>query len=103
MLDNDRIKYIVKCNKYLEGGTKEACVKLRQFFQDQSSLDDSHIMAMEVLMAAAFAKDDEMPRRWHCSKDCHYSSIRNTLCRGEMNLDRRSPDLCPYFSYYGGL
>lgn len=96
MLDNDQIKFLVKYNKYLEGGTKEACIKLRQFLLGPSSLDDSYIMAMQVLMAAAFANNDEIPTRWHCTVDCHFAG--DMLCRGEMNIDSKSPDLCPYFS-----
>lgn len=99
---------IISQNNYLEGGTKEACVKVREFLL-HSRVTDSEVSAphssvnakefvesIQILLSAAFANDDEIPETWHCDPDCKFISA--PFCRGECNTKKNAPTLCPYFT-----
>lgn len=104
----DEMKFVLKSNEYLEGGTKEACIKVREFLKHKLRLEDKipstniscvseeeFIEAVQVLMASAILKEDEVPNRWHCDMDCRRTS--DIFCPGECNLEKNSKTLCPYF------
>lgn len=101
------LDFVIQQNHYLKDGTKEACVKARDFLkhatnsenQIQSTLtcvsSDEFVKAVKTLMAFAFQQEDTVPKTWHCDNDCHRTS--NLLCPGECNIDQKNGTLCPYF------
>ncbi len=101
------LEFILERNEYLKGGTKEACVKVRDFLfnaknpgnQLQSPLScvnvNEFVKAVEVLMAFAFQQEDQIPETWHCNNDCH--RCNELLCPGECNISEEAEKLCPYF------
>lgn len=106
-LNRDEIEFVLSDNRYLKGGTKEACVRVRQVLKKSqnncnqlhesfSSVEnDEFLEAVKVLMAAAFKKEDEIPETWYCDNDC--KMVSNLLCPGECNLSNDSKKRCPFF------
>lgn len=99
---------VLKQNQYLEGGTKEACVKVKDFLrhattnpgnQIQSTLScvtaDEFIEAVRTLMSFSFQQEDTIPEKWRCDDDCKKTS--NLLCPGECNISKTSEKECPFF------
>lgn len=99
---------VLKQNQYLEGGTKEACVKVKDFLrhattnpgnQIQSTLScvtaDEFIEAVRTLMSFSFQQEDTIPEKWRCDDDCKRTS--NLLCPGECNINKTSEKECPFF------
>ena len=101
------LDFVLQQNRYLEGGTKEACVKVRDFLshatnpgnQIHSSLScvtaDEFMDAVKTLMAFAFREDDTIPETWKCDNDCHM--VSNLLCPGKCNISKTSDKMCPFF------
>jgi len=99
--------YVVVNNHYLEGGTKEACIKVREVLQNAINPGnqlhapgscvkiDEFIEAVNVLVASAFQKDDEIPETWSCNNDC--KKVGDILCPGECNIKKDSPKQCSFF------
>ena len=106
-MERNELAFVLKQNQYLEGGTKEACVKVREFLhyvtdpenQIHSELScvtaDEFMEAVKTLIAFAFSQDDTIPEKWQCDTDCHLTS--NILCPGECNIDKNSNKICPFF------
>lgn len=106
-MERKELNFVLKQNHYLEGGTKEACVKVRDFLnhvtnpgnQIHSALScvtaDEFMEAVKILMAFAFQQDDTVPERWHCDNDCHM--VSDFWCPGECNLSKTSDKICPFF------
>ncbi len=92
---------------YLEGGTKKACVIVRDFFRDVKDvakvLQNKHscvtanefVDAVKALVAYAFSQEDTIPETWRCDSDCRMTSY--LLCPGECNLNKKSEKQCPFF------
>ncbi|MBR6252764.1 MAG: hypothetical protein IKR04_02880 [Clostridia bacterium] len=92
---------------YLKGGTREACVKAREYIshiinpgnQLHAPLScvsaNEFVEAVKVLMAFAFVQNDTVPDTWKCDNDCHRSSY--FLCPGECNINKNSDKMCPFF------
>jgi len=107
------LEFVAEQNHYLEGGTKEACLKVREFlkfiqcdgndriFTNSCVEPKEFISSVKTLMAFAFQKEDEIPKTWHCDNDCH--RVNNILCPGECNIDKNSKNLCPYFIDEGSI
>lgn len=108
-MEKEMIDFMIKSNKYLSGGTKEACVKVREFLHYSSTDKDTvrtqgcsavnaeeFVEAVKVLMASAFQREDEIPERWHCDSDCERITTC-FFCKGEFNLNKESNKLCPFF------
>lgn len=102
------LEIILKQNSYLKGGTKEACVKVREFLHyainsdgriKQSDLScvslDEFIEATKILMAYASLQEDEIPKTWCCDVDCKRTT--EIFCPGECNINKKSGELCPFF------
>ena len=82
-MDRERLDFIIASNEFLPNGTK-SCVSEEEFK-----------VAVKVLIAYAFLKEDNVPKFWHCDLDCQrYSWI---LCKGEFNIDKEAKDVCPHF------
>lgn len=106
-MNREMLDYVIKQNNYLEGGTKEACIKVREFILHSqtagSEVSASHscvtaeefVASVKILLAAAFSNDDEIPETWHCDSDCKFISA--PFCKGEFNAKQCSTALCPYF------
>jgi len=107
-LSREELEFVLDWNHYLKGGTKEACVKARQFLntvinpgnQLHSPLScvsaDEFVEAVKVLMAFAFSQEDTVPERWNCDNDCERAA--DYLCPGECNIDKKAKKQCPYFA-----
>ena len=106
-MNQKELELVLKQNDYLEGGTKEACIKVRDFLhhatnpgnQIHSALScikaDEFMEAVQILMAFAFSQEDTVPERWNCDNDCCMAS--NIVCPGECNIDKSSNKICPFF------
>lgn len=106
-MDRRELDFVLKQNQYLKGGTKEACVKVRDFLQHAtdpgnqicSSLscvtDDEFVESVETLMAFAFQQEDAIPEKYKCDSDCHMAS--DLLCPGECNISKTADKVCPFF------
>lgn len=104
-MDRKELEFVISDNKYLEGGTKEACVKIRQVLRniDESEIKinadsvdtEEFINAIGILMSYAFRKPDEIPETWYCENDCRMVSY--LLCPGECNLKDHSIKRCPFY------
>lgn len=99
-MDREEFDFVMESNHYLKGGTKEACIKARDFLRNfdagMSFVDvDEYKEAVKTLIAFAFRQEDTVPERWHCENDCH--RISNIMCPGEFNLDKKSEKKCPFF------
>lgn len=99
---------LLKSENYLKGGTKESCIKAKEFIRNAQEVEkykiktsfscvDSKefIEAVKVLIAYAFSKEDEIPKTWYCDSECRM--VNSSICLGECNLDENSNNLCPYF------
>jgi len=96
-LNQDQLRFVIKQNHYLPGGTKKACLILRQFLvSDRRTMRIEEVNSLEVILAAAASREDEVPERWHCENDCHYTS--DLKCAGEMGLMKGATRLCPFYS-----
>lgn len=107
-MEREMLNFVLQDNHYIEGGTKEACIKVRDFLH-YAQLSGNKIIstntcvsaeefeeAVKTLMAAAFQQDDTIPERWYCDNDCRYTSY--ILCPGECNIRKNSDKLCPHYS-----
>lgn len=112
-MQREQLNFVCKDNGYLAGGTKEACVKARDFIKNvknhgnvlSSPLScvsaDEFIEAVKVLMASAFLKEDEVPKTYRCENDCR--KVSYLLCPGECNLDKEANDMCPFYEDEGDI
>lgn len=96
----------------IEGGTKEACIKIRSFLKSSFILDNGlysnspismneFIEGIMILIASGFQRKDEIPNRWSCEDDCR--RVADLLCPGECNIKKGSKHICPYFSDEGNI
>ena len=107
-LGREELDFVLEWNHYLKGGTKEACVKVRQYLsyvinpgnQIHAPLScitaDEFIEAVKTLMAFSFRQEDTIPERWNCDNDC--CRVGDFLCQGECNIDPKSKNRCPFFA-----
>jgi hypothetical protein len=119
-MERKMLDFAVSNMKCIEGGTKEACVYVREYLQncmvpkyenkDISSVNsavtsDEFIEAVRVLMGYAWEnrKDDNIPETFYCDKDCSYIDT-HYICPGEFQLAQKdevgkpfSKKLCPHF------
>ena len=106
-MERNQLDFALKKNNYLEGGTKEACIKARDFIKYSvisktginSNLscvsDEEFIRAVKVLIAFSFKQEDTIPETWSCDSDC--KRISQDICPGECNINKDSLKTCPYF------
>ena len=103
------LDFVLKQNQYLECGTKEACIKVRNFLQYatitpgnqiHSELscvtNEEFIEAVNTIMAFTFQQKDTIPERWKCDNDCRMVSY--PLCPGECNISKTANQTCPFFT-----
>ena len=107
MLRKD-LDIVLKHSDYKNGGTKKACVLVREFLNhikinsnqisspDSSVSPEEFIQAVSTLLAFSCDKSDTIPEKWHCDVDCIHSM--SLFCDGECNLDSSSSKLCPFFT-----
>lgn len=112
-MKREELEFVLESNRYLEGGTKEACIKVRDFLhyaknpgnQLQSPMScvtaDEFVEAVKTLMAFAFRQEDTIPERWKCDNDCSY--VSSFLCAGECNISKTADKTCPYFMDEGDI
>ena len=112
-MERKELEWVLESNHYLKGGTKDACVKARDFIvhsmnpgnQLHAPLScvraDEFVEAVRVLVAFAFMKEDTIPETWECDKDCKMTSC--VICPGEFNIKKDANKICPYFMDEGYL
>ena len=100
------LNFVLDSNGYIPGGTKESCVKIKEFLRNSTHFNaytissscvsiQEFLESVQVLLAFAFQQEDTIPKTWHCDSDCHRAM--DLLCPGECCLDKDSESLCPYF------
>ena len=106
-MERKELDSIIKDFNFQKGGTKEACLKAREYLlhminpgnQLHSPLScvkaDEFVEAVKVLMAFAFRQEDTIPETWKCDNDCHRTSY--FVCPGECNINNNSDKMCPFF------
>ncbi len=106
-MERKELELVLKQNGYLEGGTKEACIKARVYLQSVINpgnqihspacpvTADEFMAAVRVLMAAAASEQDRVPETWYCDNDCARTS--KLLCPGELCINKESKKCCPFF------
>lgn len=101
-MTKDEIQFILTDNNYLQGGTKEACIRVKDYvkniksIESNSSIDfNEFIESINILLAFTFRAKDTIPERWYCDNDCKYSSLM--LCPGEFNTEEKAEKICPYY------
>ena len=124
-MDRKELDYVLKNLAFMPGGTREACVKVKDFMSNflkhlydtgQVTLPPGHaplvfpescvtldefIEAVNVLMASAAMKKDEVPTRWNCDSDCRRVSY--LFCFGQFNVTKNPTALCPFFIDEGNV
>lgn len=100
-MNREEFDFVMKQNNYLKGGTKEACIKIRDFLRHfdagMSFVNvDEYKEAVGTLIAFAFRQEDIVPEKWKCDIDCRMLSY--LMCPGEFNLDNNSEKRCPFFT-----
>ena len=98
-MDREMLNFILSSNEYLPNGSKEACIKVKEYIKygEKSCVSKEEFeKAVKTLIAYTFLKEDEVPEFWHCDLDC----VRCTwiLCKGECNVDKEAKKRCPYFA-----
>ncbi len=103
----EELDFVLEQNEYLEGETKEACVKVKEFLNYATSSEKQIesmlscvtayevVEAVKVLMAFAFLQSDTVPKHWKCDVDCRRRSA--ILCPGECNVSKSADNMCPFF------
>ena len=101
-MTKDEIEFILKNNGYLKNGTKEACLKVKDYLKQIKSIEskssiefNEFIQCISTLIAFSFRAKDTIPERWYCENDCRYTS--SLICPGEFNLEENSKKICPYY------
>lgn len=106
-MQREQLNFVCEDNEYLKGGTKEACVKARDFIthvinrgNDLSAplscvSANEFIESVKVLMAYAFKKEDEVPEFYKCDNDCR--KVSHLLCPGECSVTSDAKKMCPFF------
>ena len=106
IMTKKELNELAERNNYIPGGTKQACLVVKEFLQHATPVGngfystssvsiDEFRKAVDVLMAFAFQKKDEIPERWGCETDCVKTSC--PMCLGEFNVDNNSLEACPYY------
>lgn len=80
-MTKDEIEFILKNNGYLKNGTKEACLKVKDYLKQIKSIEskssiefNEFIQCISTLIAFSFRAKDTIPERWYCENDCRYTS-----------------------------
>lgn len=106
-MTREELDFVLKQNNYLEGGTKQACVKIKNFIKDAHCTDtqinslqscvtiEEFIESVKILVSFAFQQEDQLGETWHCDAGCR--EISSLLCPGECNVDENSKTICPFF------
>ena len=104
-MTKDEIEFILKHNGYLKKGTKEACIRIKDYLKNIQSIEsiesnssiefNEFIESINILLAFTFRAKDTIPERWYCENDCKYSSLM--LCPGEFNTEEKAEKICPYY------
>ena len=95
-MQREMLNFVLKDSECLEGGTKEACIKVKDYLADGllSCVDDKEfIESVKILMAFAFFKEDTVPKRWQCDTECKMCSTLH--CPGGYNIALFGEE-CPY-------
>ena len=106
-MERNELKSVLESNHYIQGGTKEACVKVVEFLRNVINpgnqlhaplscvIANEFVDAVKVLMAFAFRQEDTIPETWRCDNDCHM--VASPLCPGECSINQESSKICPFF------
>lgn len=106
-MEREMLNWLLEKTEHLEGGTKEACIKAREFLHYARNSEnriyspvscvsaEEFIESVETLMAFAFRQSDTIPEKWKCDSDCRLAS--NILCPGECNISKTAYKKCPFF------
>ena len=112
-MERKELEALLKDEKCIEGGTKEACIKIREVLNHQFNPGnqlhapmsavtiDEFIDAVEKLVSFALDHEDEKVYKYCCEPDCIYAG--NPYCKGHLIVgvkNRRNAKkvkICPYY------
>ena len=106
-MNRKKLKSLIEEKSYLKGGTKEACLKAKEFLRgaicEENTIQSTQMAvnadefreAVKLLVAFASKHADEVPKRWTCDEDC--KRIFEDICPGEFGIDKNSKNKCPFF------
>lgn len=106
-MTREELDFVLKQNAYLEDGTKQACVKVKESIQNVRCTDnkieilqscvsiDEFMEAMRILVAFASQKKDQTVKTWYCDDDCR--RISSLLCPGEGSISKDAETICPFY------
>lgn len=105
-MQRNELERVIKENGFVSGGTKEACVKIRDFLFnlkcDEKTIssfscveNEDFIEAVKIVIAHTYPDEDTVPVRWGCDNACQL--INQKFCPGECNISIESNLFCPYF------
>lgn len=104
------LEVVLKSNLYLDNGTKQACIKAKEFLHNVMPLSpesrqinspfscvnsDEFIEAVNILIVFASSQKDQIPEAWNCDSYC--KSVNELICPGECGIDFSSNKRCPFF------
>lgn len=123
-MKREYVDFTIKQLKCISGGSKEACIKVREYLQN-ATIDENRIIPNEygcissqefmesvrILLAYAWQnrEQDIIPERWQCDSSC--SNLDTCFyCQGEFQTATEnesekslSKKICPYFRDYQNI
>ena len=90
-MKREELDFIIKANRCLEGGIKEAYIKARDFLQHAKNpgnqlqapmscvTADEFAKAVKVLMEFAFEQEDTIPKKWKRKNDCEIYYVQKNV------------------------
>lgn len=110
-MDRRELEKLIMEKGYKEGGTKEACIKIREVLNHKMNPGnqlhapgscvsiEEFVDAVSILVAAAMQQPDIVVTKdlYYCENDCTYRG--RPLCPGEVSLgiSKDGLKLCPYY------
>ncbi len=109
-MERQELEKIIKDNQCIEGGTKEACIKIREVLNNKMNPGnqlhaplscvsiEEFIDSVKVLLAFAIEQPDVKISQYYCENNCVY--VYSTICPGEVNcgISKSGIKLCPYYT-----
>ena len=106
-MKKNNLKQLIKESGCIEGGTKEACLKVREVLRYAIDGGDKLIVprsqvkmnefieAVKILTTFASSRPDEYVEMYFCDIDC--ARISGGCCPGDCMLSEKATKRCPHY------